>query len=221
MAQIFRKSGTSFARATLIGILVCVFGFWAVVYAVYWSSYTTDERIPRIQPVPFSHKHHVSGLGLDCRYCHTSVEKTSFAGIPPTETCMTCHSQVWRDAPVLEPVRNSLATGKPLQWNRVNQLPDFVFFNHSIHVNKGVGCNYCHGPVNQMPITWKAHSLYMRWCLECHANPEQHLRPPDKIFDMNWTAPSNQLELGKQLIKTYHISKQRLDQLRDCSMCHR
>jgi hypothetical protein len=221
MAQIFRKSGNSFARATLVGIVLLFFGFWGVVYAVFWSSYTTNENIPRAQPVPFSHQHHVSGLGLDCRYCHTSVETSSFAGIPPTETCMTCHSQVWRDAPVLAPVRESLATGTPIHWQRVNQVPDFVFFNHSIHVQKGIGCSTCHGAVDKMPITWKAHSLYMRWCIDCHANPQQHLRPPDQIFNMSWRAPTNQAQTGKQLFNTYHISQQRLNQLRDCSMCHR
>ncbi|MGZ4988657.1 MAG: cytochrome c3 family protein [Limisphaerales bacterium] len=221
MAQIFRKSANSFARATLAGLVLLVFGFFGVTYAVYWSPYTTDVHVPRTQPVPFSHQHHVSGLGLDCRYCHTSVEKSSFAGIPPTETCMTCHSQVWRDAPILAPVRESLATGTPLHWKRINQTPDFVFFNHSIHVTKGIGCSTCHGVVDQMPITWKEHSLYMRWCLNCHANPQQHLRPKAEIYNMQWKAPPDQAKRGREMLKTYNISQQRLDQLRDCSMCHR
>ena len=205
----------------MVGSVIFFFGFWGVVYAVYWSPYTTEVNVPLAQPAPFSHKHHVGGLGLDCRYCHTSVEKSSFAGLPPTETCMTCHSQVWKDAPVLAPVRESLATGIPIHWKRVNDLPDFVFFNHSIHVQKGVGCSSCHGPVDQMPITWKAHSFYMRWCLQCHSQPEKYLRPRDQIFNTEWKPPPDQLERGKELLATYHISKTRLAQLTDCSMCHR
>ena len=134
---------------------------------------------------------------------------------------MTCHSQVWKEAPVLEPVRQSFATGKPLEWKRVNQTPDFVFFNHSIHVQKGIGCSTCHGQVDHMPITWKEHSLYMRWCLDCHEKPQRFLRPPDQIFDMEWEPATNQLERGEALLATYHISTNRLQQLRDCSMCHR
>src|SRR5690242_10996069 len=158
MAQIFGKSSNSVSRIMLAGAFFGFFLFWGVVYAVYRSPYTTGEQVPLAQPVPFSHQHHVAGLGLDCRYCHTTVEKSAFAGLPPTEICMTCHSQVWKDAPILAPVRESLATGQPLQWKRVNLVPDFVFFNHSIHVQKGVGCSTCHGEVDQMPIMWKAHS---------------------------------------------------------------
>ncbi|PWU17569.1 MAG: cytochrome C [Verrucomicrobia bacterium] len=221
MAQIFGKSSNSIARATLVGGFFGVFAFFGLVYLVYCSPYTTDQYVPREQEVPFSHQHHVAGLGLDCRYCHTSVEKSSFAGIPPTETCMTCHSKVWTDAPMLAPERQSLARSQPVHWTRVNDLPDFVFFNHSIHVQKGIGCSTCHGQVNEMPLTWKAHSLFMRWCLDCHEAPQRYLRPKDQIFSMDWTEPPDQLQRGETLIKEYHISKQRLEQLRDCSMCHR
>jgi hypothetical protein len=179
------------------------------------------QNVPRDQQVPFSHQHHVAGLGIDCRYCHTSVEESSFAGLPPTETCMTCHSRVWTEAPILAPVRQSLASRQPLQWNRVNQLPDFVFFNHSIHVQKGIGCSSCHGAVDQMPLTWKAHSLYMRWCVDCHEAPQKQLRPHDQLYNMSWQAGPNQEQLGKQLLEQYHISTNRLNQLKDCSMCHR
>jgi hypothetical protein len=221
MAQIFGKSSNSFSRVTLVCVFLGFFLFWGVVYAVYRSPYTTDVGVPYAQPAPFSHQHHVAGLGLDCRYCHTSVEKSSFAGLPPTETCMTCHSQVWKDAPILAPVRDSLATQQPIHWTRVNQLPDFVFFNHSIHVQKGIGCSTCHGAVDQMPITWKEHSLYMRWCLDCHEAPEKHLRPRDQIYNPEWKEPSDQLQRGSVLMTEYHISTNRLAQLRDCSMCHR
>ena len=221
MAQVFSKGNNSIARVALIGLVAGFFGFWGVVYAVYLSPYTTEQNVPRAQPVPFSHQHHVSGLGLDCRYCHTTVEKSAFAGVPSTHICMSCHSQVWKDAPILAPVRDSLAANQPLQWNRVNQLPDFAFFNHSIHVQKGVGCSTCHGRIDQMPLTWKTHSLYMRWCLDCHKAPEKQLRPQAEIFNMKWTPPPNQLEAGQKLAVEYHLSKERLAQLKDCSMCHR
>jgi len=221
MAQIFGKSSNSIARVSLVGVVFGFFGFWGVVYAVYLSPYTTDVNVPRVQQVPFSHQHHVSGLGIDCRYCHDSVETSSFAGVPPTHTCMSCHSQLWTDAPMLVPVRESLATDQPLRWQRVNQVPNFVFFNHSIHVQKGIGCSTCHGRVDEMPLTWKAHSLYMRWCLDCHEAPERNLRPRDQIYNMQWQPPRDQIERGRELLTKYQISKERLSQLRDCSMCHR
>ncbi len=221
MGQIFSKGGNSLFRAVLVCGAVGLFALFGLGYAVYRSPYSTRVNIPVNQEVPFSHQHHVSGLGLDCRYCHTSVETSSFAGIPPTETCMTCHSRVWTDAPMLAPVRQSLATRQPLNWNRVHQLPDFVFFNHSIHVQKGVGCSTCHGRVDQMPLTWKEHSLYMRWCVDCHEAPEKQLRPKEEVFNMKWQPPPNQQQLGQQLIAQYHISTNRLNQLKDCSMCHR
>ncbi len=221
MAQVFGKSSNSIARVSLAAVVFGFFGLWGVVYAVYRSPYETDVNVPRVQEVPFSHEHHVSGFGIDCRYCHDSVEKSAFAGIPPTQTCMSCHSQLWTDAPMLAPVRESMASGQPLRWQRVNQLPDFVFFNHSIHVQKGIGCSTCHGRVDQMPLTWKAHSLYMRWCVDCHEAPERNLRPKDQIFNMKWEPPSDQIERGRELLNEYHISKARLAELRDCGMCHR
>jgi hypothetical protein len=221
MAQVFGKSSNSIARVSLAGVVFGFFGLWGVVYAIYLSPYTTDVNVPRVQQVPFSHQHHVSGLGIDCRYCHDSVETSAFAGIPPTYTCMSCHSQLWTDAPMLAPVRESLASGQPLRWKRVNQTPDFVFFNHSIHVQKGIGCSTCHGRVDEMPLTWKAHSLYMRWCLDCHEAPERNLRPQDQIYNMKWEPPRDQIERGRELLTEYQISKERLSQLRDCGMCHR
>lgn len=218
MAQIFRRRANAVAKGSIVGILLLIaLGGWGW-HALYWSSFTTGEGVPREQPVPFSHKHHVDGLGLDCRYCHTSVEESRFAGIPPTSTCMTCHSQIWTNAPVLEPVRQSLATGKRLHWRRVNDLPDFVFFNHSIHISKGVGCATCHGQIEQMPLTWQQNSLYMKWCLDCHRAPQKYLRPRDQVFNMQWKPPKNQIALGQKLIKEYQINTENLT---DCSMCHR
>jgi hypothetical protein len=175
-------------------------------------------NIPLSQPVPFSHQHHVGGLGIDCRYCHTSVEHSSFAGLPPTETCMTCHSQLYTQAPLLAPVRESLAADAPLRWNRVNYVPDFVYFNHGIHVSQGVGCSTCHGRVDAMPLMWQAHSLFMKWCLDCHRDPAAYVRPRREVFNMEWQPPPDQRAQGLKLVKEYHVNT---TQLTDCSMCHR
>jgi hypothetical protein len=218
MAQIFRKSSNSLARVSLVGLVASFFCFWGVVYAIYRSPFTTNQKIPREQEVPFSHQHHVAGLGIDCRYCHTSVENSAFAGIPATETCMSCHSQIWTEAPMLAPVRQSMVSGMPLVWNRVNDVPDFVYFNHGIHVQKGIGCSSCHGRVDQMPLTWKEHSLYMRWCLDCHEAPEKAIRPKEEVFNMKWQAPPDQVPHGKKLVADYKVDT---DRLRDCSICHR
>lgn len=218
MAQIFRRSTNTLARVSILGgIVILTLAGWGL-YTIYWSPYTTRAGIPREQPVPFGHKHHVNGLGIDCRYCHTTVEKSAFAGVPPTETCMTCHSQLWTDAPLLAPVRESLANNRRLHWNRVHDLPDFVFFNHGIHVSKGIGCATCHGPVDQMPLTWQENSLYMKWCLQCHRDPAKYIRPKDEVFNMAWRAPTNQLAQGHELVRRYHVNTA---QLTDCSMCHR
>ena len=183
------------------------------------SPYTTQVDVAREQPVPFSHKHHAS-LGLDCRYCHTTVEEAGFANIPPTRICMNCHSQIWSDAPMLEPVRQSWATGKSLEWTRVHDLPGFVYFDHSIHINKGVGCSTCHGEVDQMPLMSQANTLYMGWCLECHREPEKYLRPLDKVFDMDYEAPEDQAALGARLVEEYGIDTSN-SRLLDCANCHR
>jgi hypothetical protein len=217
MAQIFRPRTNTIARAGLAAVVLFICASVGITYAVYWSPWTTLEMIPLKQPVPFSHKHHVFGLGLDCRYCHSSVQKSAFAGMPPTKTCMTCHSQIWKQSPMLAPVRKSLADDVPLAWNRVNRTPDFVFFDHSVHVNHGIGCATCHGPLDQMPLTWKSHTLYMKWCLNCHRTPEKYIRPRSEVFNSDWSA-TNQIDLGRKLIVEYKVHT---GQLTDCSMCHR
>ena len=219
MAQLFPKSANVHARVLIAGILVLACGAGWAASIIYWSPYTTEVDVPLQQPIPFSHKHHVTDDGIDCRYCHTSVEKSSFAGIPSTETCMTCHSQIWTDAPMLASVRDSLATWKPLKWTRVNDLPDYVYFNHSVHVSKGIGCSECHGRVDQMPLTSKAQTLYMRWCLDCHEAPQKYIRPRDKVFDAAWQQPPDQLEQGQTLIRQYHVDTS--GRLTNCSACHR
>jgi hypothetical protein len=218
VAQIFQRRSNTVAKASLVGLLLGVGGSGWALYSVYWSPYTTRVGQPREQPVPFSHKHHVYGLGIDCRYCHTGVETSPVAGLPPTETCMTCHSRLWTDAPLLAPVRESFALGDRLRWNRVHDLPDFVFFNHSIHVSKGIGCTTCHGPVDQMPLMWQENTLYMKWCLECHRAPEKFIRPTNEVFSLTWRPPTNQVAAGRELLSRYHV---KTAQLTDCSMCHR
>ena len=217
MAQLFRRRFNSIARSGILVLILLLLGSGWLLHAVYWSPYTTRETVPLEQPVPFSHKHHVYGLGIDCRFCHTSVENSAFAGLPPTEICKTCHSQIWKDAPMLSPVRESLAAGLALRWNRVTDTPDFVFFNHSIHINKGIGCATCHGQMDRMPLTWQSHNLYMKWCLDCHRAPEKYIRPRSEVFNLNWTA-TNQLSLGRKLVVEYQVHT---EQLTDCSMCHR
>jgi hypothetical protein len=216
MAQIFHRSTNTIARLSIYGavILIALLGF--AVDVVNKTSYVTEVNNARPQPVPFSHKHHVGELGLDCRYCHTSVEVSSSAGMPPTETCMTCHSQIWTNSEMLAPVRASYTNSKSISWTRVNAVPDFVYFNHSIHVAKGVGCTTCHGPIGEMNITWRGQTLYMRWCLECHNAPERFLRPRSEVFDAFYQAPSNQLTLGRELMKEYKVQK-----LTNCTTCHR
>jgi Cytochrome c7 and related cytochrome c len=216
MAQIFHRSTNTIARVSIYGAVIFVGLLGFAVNVVNQTAYVTEVHVARPQPVPFSHKHHVGELGLDCRYCHTSVEVSSSAGMPPTQTCMTCHSQIWTSAAMLEPVRASYRDSKPIAWTRVNALPDFVYFNHSIHVAKGVGCTTCHGPVAEMNITWRAQSLYMRWCLDCHNAPEKYLRPRSEVFNAFYQPPKDQLALGEKLMKEYKVQK-----LTNCTTCHR
>jgi len=220
MSQIFHPVANTIAKVTIFGGVFFVAGLIAIAYVIVRSPYTTRANVIVEQPVPFSHEHHVSGLGIDCRYCHASVETSANAGMPPTATCMTCHSQIWNQSPVLAPVRDSFQTNTPIQWNRVYNLPDFVYFDHSIHVAKGVGCVTCHGRVDKMPLTSKAVSLQMGWCLGCHRDPAQYLRPVDQVFNMDWQpAGGDQRALGNQLMQQYHILS--VKQMTDCYTCHR
>lgn len=216
MAQIFHRSMNTISKATIFGALFLVAVLGAAGFAYVRSPYVTGQGVNVEQPVQFSHKHHVQDYGFDCRYCHTSVETSSFAGIPPTETCMNCHAQVWVQSQYLAPVRESWRTGQPLQWNRVNNVGDFVYFNHSIHVNKGFGCETCHGDIDNMPYVYKAATMQMEWCMECHTNPAQYIRPKEEVFNSNYQPPANQLALGQQLVQEYNVQS-----LTSCSTCHR
>ncbi|MBV8555936.1 MAG: cytochrome c3 family protein [Planctomycetaceae bacterium] len=218
MAQVFPRSTNVISRVSIFGAVFFALGLLAVVYMIFRSPYVTRVAVVRDQPVPFSHQHHVQGLGIDCRYCHTSVETSGFAGIPPTETCMSCHSQIWSESPMLEPVRVSMRTNEPIRWNRVHELPDYAYFNHAIHVQKGIGCSSCHGRVDLMPLTWKDQPLTMEWCLGCHREPEAQIRPREEVFNMSWTPPANQLAMGKDALVKNHIP---VDRLTHCYTCHR
>src|ERR1700678_3124195 len=217
--QIFHHSTNTISRVSIYGAVFIAALLGGVLAPIELSPIYTRVNGAREQPVPFSHKHHAGELGIDCRYCHTTVEKSSFAGIPPTQTCMTCHSQIWTNATMLEPVRASYRSDKSISWTRVYSLPDYVYFNHSIHVNKGVGCTSCHGEIAQMPLTYKANTLYMGWCLDCHRQPEKYLRPKSEVFNPNYVPPANQMELGAQLVKDYKIIP--LQERQSCSTCHR
>ncbi|HEY9127629.1 MAG TPA: cytochrome c3 family protein [Acidobacteriaceae bacterium] len=190
MAQIFDRSSNALARMSLVltGLIVIALG--VTLDQLQRSPWVTRQGQRPDQPVPFSHKHHVQGLGLQCQYCHVSVEKSSYAGIPPTKTCMNCHAQIWTNAALLEPVRHSWATGESLVWTKVHDLPDYVYFNHSIHVNKGLGCSSCHGRVDQMPLMYQQNTLQMEWCLNCHRDPAKNLRPVSQVYNMAWEGPT-------------------------------
>jgi len=216
MSQIFHHSTNTLSKLSIFGAIGLVAaGLWAVL-EINRSSYVTRAGEAREQPVPFSHAHHVGGIGIDCRYCHTTVEVSATAGIPPTKTCMNCHTQIWAQSPMLEPVRESFRTDRSLEWVRVHDLPDFAYFDHSAHVNKGVGCSTCHGRVDQMPLMWQEASLQMEWCLECHRHPERYLRPRAEVFNVAYQAPPDQLEVGRRLVKEYGVQTRT-----GCSTCHR
>ena len=219
MAQIFHPSTNTISRVSIFGaVFVIAFLLWLVAQ-MHRSPWATEAHVAKEQPIQFSHERHVGGNGIDCRYCHSSVETSAFAGIPPTKTCMNCHSVLFSNAAILEPVRASFKNDTPLTWIRVNDLPDFVYFSHQIHVRQGVGCATCHGPIDKMPLTYQARSLQMEWCLDCHRAPEQYLRPRSEVFNMAYEPPANQLELGNRLKREYHVTS--VQHMTSCSVCHR
>lgn len=205
MGQVFPPGANWLVKWTLVGGITTVALVVGVASALYWSPVVTNVNVAKEQPIPFSHQRHVQGNGLDCRYCHTNVETGNFAGIPATETCMTCHSQILTDTDIFAPVHESWNTGKPLEWVRLNDLPDFVYFNHSIHINKGIGCNHCHSnPVNkieEMRLTAKAQRFNMSWCLDCHENPAKYIRPQSEVFNMAWNIRDDKSDTLKFMLK--------------------
>lgn len=239
MPQLFRPSTNTFAQLAIGGIAAAPLVVMVALSQWTRSPHVTGVGTPMEQPVAFSHEHHVNELGLDCRYCHTSVETSAKAGYPATHTCMSCHSQVWNNSPLLEPVRESYEKNVPLKWTAVNKLPDFVYFNHSIHIKRGVNCNNCHGPIQAEQMAAKGRSFQMRWCLECHRNPEKYVSEPNFVFDFyekvrrdpksltaeeqilmqgeQYARKPDELRKGQELVKKYHIKK---EQLTDCAVCH-
>ncbi len=216
MAQIFKRSTNTLAKATIYGgVFIVAFLVWMGT-VLDRSSYNTGQGIVLEQPVPFSHDHHTAGMGIDCRYCHTTAETSAYAGIPPTATCMNCHKQIWSGAELLEPVRASFRNEEPIQWQRVHDLPDYVYFNHSIHLARGVSCFTCHGNVTEMPLVYQAQTLQMEWCLDCHRHPEKYVRPREEIFNADYEPSEPQAVIGARLVKEYGI-----ETLDSCSTCHR
>ncbi|MDX1384944.1 MAG: cytochrome c3 family protein [Thermoanaerobaculia bacterium] len=215
MAQVFHRSTNVISRLSIFGAVFVAAGLVGLFMLLDRSSYNTKQGLVIHQPVPFSHAHHVGGLGIDCRYCHSSVEKSANAGIPPTATCMNCHKQIWSDAPLLEPVRESYRSRRPIEWVKVHDLPDYAYFDHSVHLANGIGCASCHGRVDQMPLMYQHATLQMEWCLDCHRNPEAHVRPREHLYDMAWEADDRE-RLGPELVAHYGIRENV-----DCSTCHR
>lgn len=219
MSQVFSPGANTFARLSLLGTGLVVVIIFALIFTLDRSPYTRAPiGIAIEQPVRFSHELHSDQLNIDCQYCHVSAEKSSYGGIPDTHTCMSCHSQIATYSELLQPVRDSYDTGESLEWEAVHDLADHVYFNHSAHINAGFGCETCHGPVNEMAIVWQAKSMTMGWCLDCHRNPEQFIRPTDQVYNFGWEPEGDQIELGLQLVEAKNIDVERLD---SCSICHR
>jgi hypothetical protein len=219
VAQIFSRTADTWLRASSIALLGGVLALLLLGAGLARSQYFTDVARAPQQPVPFSHKHHAGELGIDCRYCHTTAETGANAGFPATHVCMTCHSQIWTNAAMLAPVRESLAEHRPLVWQRVARVPDYVYFRHDIHLAKGVSCFECHGAVDRMPLTYRAHPFEMKWCLDCHRDPAPHLQPRQTLFDPGWTPPADRRALGAALMRRYHVHDAAT--LTHCGVCHR
>lgn len=215
MPQIFHSSANTIARVSIFGVVFLVTSVVGGLWGWVRTPYMTEVGIPKPQPIPFSHAHHVGDVGIDCRYCHTTVEKEAFAGIPATEVCMNCHSQLWRDAGMLNPLLTSMQENQPIEWNRVHDAPDYVYFHHGIHISKGISCEACHGRVDKMPLTWKQNTLHMQWCLECHRSPDKNVRPAEQVFAMGWK-PGKDSPTAAELMTANHIKSQT-----NCSVCHR
>ncbi len=217
MPHVFHPFADTVARFILVAALVLPFVAIGIGYWLSASEYSTGRTLTTDQPIAFSHQHHVGGLGLDCRYCHSGVETSPVAGLPPTHTCMTCHSQLYTQTAMLAPVRESLANNAPIHWNKVNRLPDYVYFDHSIHIAKGVACTNCHGDVSSMPLMRQAAPLTMGWCLDCHRDPTPNLCPVTDVFDPNWKRPSDPSKRDASFVHPQVDNKR----LTDCTVCHR
>jgi cytochrome c7-like protein len=216
LPQIFHRSFNTISKVSIFGSIFLLAALGTAIGVFVRSGYATNAGIIRDQPIPFSHQQHVSALGIDCRYCHNSVEISSYAGMPATKTCMNCHEQIWVGSELLARVRDSYRDNSPIEWNRVYRLADHVYFNHAVHVSKGVGCTSCHGRIDQMQLVRQHGSLLMEWCLDCHRAPEKQIRPLDQIFNHEWTPPSDQQQQGRELAEQLHVKS-----MINCSTCHR
>jgi len=217
MAAFFPKVVDKYVRiGSIVGVVAGVLGIAA--FAWITSPSVLKVGYQPVQPVPYSHKLHAGNMGMDCYYCHYTVYKAAYAAIPPTQVCMNCHARVQTQSPLLEKIRESYATGEPVQWVRVHKLADYVYFNHSAHVNAGVSCVSCHGRVDQMAEVRHAKPLNMDWCLDCHRNPAPNLRPVKYVTKLDWTPPNGEsaTEIGRRIVAEKHI-----DPPVNCSGCHR
>jgi hypothetical protein len=219
MPQLFQPRSNALFRFMILVVIIGAFGAVALAETISRSHYVTGKEMVAPQPVPFSHQHHAGELGINCLFCHISVTKSTVAGMPSTETCMHCHSRIWTHAPMLSPVRDSFLRDIPLRWRRVFSLPEYVYFDHSIHIAKGIGCSSCHGTMDRMQMTREAHVFTMKFCLSCHENPQKQVRPKNQILDMHWRPPADQAKIGRKLVALYHINM--TGRLTDCSTCHR
>lgn len=219
MPQIFSRTADTWLRSIATGALALAIAVFIIAFAFARSQYETLVARTPLQPVPFSHKHHFGQLGIDCRYCHTTVESSPNAGFPSTHVCMTCHSQLWTNADMLAPVRQSLAESRPIDWHRVTRLPDYVYFRHDIHIAKGIACVECHGRIDRMPLTYRAKAFEMKFCLDCHRDPAPRLRPREEELNFDWKPPPDHAAFGRRLMAEYHIKSPA--RLTTCEVCHR
>ena len=218
MSKLFPKSANRLPLQIIV-YLFLVGGIATAAITYYATPKYSRVGYAPVQPVPYSHKLHVGQLGLDCRYCHSNVDDSSHATVPTAQTCMNCHSQVKKDSPLLAPVRQSYESGLPVEWVRIHQAPDYVYFYHAVHVNRGVSCVSCHGNVDEMDVVEHAQPLSMSFCLDCHRNPEAHIRPVDQVTNLKWEAPggeSGQLEQGRKFVHDWNVMPPQ-----SCSGCHR
>jgi hypothetical protein len=212
--MLFPKWSNRAAAAVLGGLPLIIVGAISA-FAYYISPYNTQVGYAPEQPIAYSHRLHAGELGIDCRYCHVGVEKSPVAMVPTAETCMNCHTAILPDSPEILKVKEAYLTGKPIEWERIHRLPEYAYFDHSIHVNSGIGCESCHGRIDQMEVVYQEKPLSMGWCLDCHRNPEDNVRPKDQITTMGWS-PEDQTALGLQLVEEYHLNP-----TTNCSGCHR
>jgi hypothetical protein len=231
MPQVFHPAFNTISRVSIFGAVFAVAGAILIGGVIVRSPYATEVCVVRVQPVPFSHQHHVGDVGIDCRYCHQTAETSAFAGLPSTDVCLDCHSQLWSESPILAPVRESWRSGTPLRWSRVHDLPDFAYFHHGIHVHKGIDCAVCHGEVDAMPLMYREETLHMEWCLDCHRDPEEFLLAWEStpargalepvVGHSEETNRPSEESTGDASLPAESLDMSHLKSKTNCSVCHR